>query len=406
MEGTVLHFDASSKTGIIRGTNGSRYEFQQSDWKSESIPSSGMRADFVITGINAAQIYELPPDKLASDNADSEKRVTLKWPDITESITDSQIAANVMKTEDKTTTKPENSSSSSGRKMNLIGMLATVAGALTLFSPVFYSGHYGYFSPFLWAEKLHLWMVPLLFAVAVIFYNGGSRKLIRALSLISIGGIALGYYNGFQEYSIVVWGEPRPVSLAFGAYLNFSALFIMTAAAFSKHYSPYGFISSSTRVVEGCIDTTGSYSQTYGGRWFRYNYLSFLGADGKKVQAKRVLVPDQIDPLVVPNMCGTFIFTTQFFQRVLIGIKTDDNEAWYLPSSVEGEILKYIFAALFCGFMTFGTFATIILMPFTPLFAIATVAAAFGVFNAPFRISRMKKDLIENGFTLAKVKNI
>jgi len=54
MEGTILRFDISNNTGVIRGNDGTRYQFTNSDWKDEKeFPRVGLSVD----------IYCIPKDK-------------------------------------------------------------------------------------------------------------------------------------------------------------------------------------------------------------------------------------------------------------------------------------------------------------------------------------------------------
>ncbi|MBU2707387.1 TM2 domain-containing protein [Zooshikella marina] len=57
MKGKILNFDASTKTGIISGDDGNRYNFQAADWKSASEPRATLKVDFTVNGELAADIY-------------------------------------------------------------------------------------------------------------------------------------------------------------------------------------------------------------------------------------------------------------------------------------------------------------------------------------------------------------
>lgn len=412
MEGTVLHFDASRKRGIIRDMEGERYAFLESDWKSPTIPSPGMRADFVINGKSAYEVYQLPLniEETNSTSHNEKERIKLQWPDIpppkAKELNDQLSDKRANETTRKSTTNKAND----GRKMNWLGALATITVIVTLYRPLLYAEYTEFIriiKPFSWAGLEGQWMVPILALVAFLFYRGASRYFIRILVVLGIFGIIYGYYNAIQEYAYPMRGEQGTIHLEIVAYINLAACAVMAMAAFSRHYSPHGGISSLslTRVINGCIEATGSYHQDYSGHWSRYSYLTIKNEDAS-LQAKRVLVSGQVDSLVSPGVCGTFIFTTQFFQKVLIGIKTDDSEVWYLPSSTAMEVLTYLFATAFFGFLTYATFVTVILIPFSPFLAIATVAAALGAINAPFRINYLEKLLKDNGFSLITPKKI
>jgi len=46
MEGTILRFDTSNNTGVIRGNDGTRYQFTNSDWKDEKDPIGRTKKNF------------------------------------------------------------------------------------------------------------------------------------------------------------------------------------------------------------------------------------------------------------------------------------------------------------------------------------------------------------------------
>ena len=57
MQGNVLGFDAAAGTGAIRGTDGSRYSFQRSDWKAASAPGANDEVDFEPVEGRATEIF-------------------------------------------------------------------------------------------------------------------------------------------------------------------------------------------------------------------------------------------------------------------------------------------------------------------------------------------------------------
>jgi uncharacterized membrane protein (GlpM family) len=59
MNGTILNFDKSAGTGILRGDDGMRYRFLSSDWSSDGAAQTGDVVDFEIDGANAADIFVL-----------------------------------------------------------------------------------------------------------------------------------------------------------------------------------------------------------------------------------------------------------------------------------------------------------------------------------------------------------
>ncbi|MCM0080523.1 hypothetical protein L4X63_02865 [Geomonas sp. Red32] len=59
MDGVVLGYDAEE--GIIRGSEGARYRFTRTDWKSSPAPAAGLKVDFVAVEDRATEIYVINP---------------------------------------------------------------------------------------------------------------------------------------------------------------------------------------------------------------------------------------------------------------------------------------------------------------------------------------------------------
>ena len=55
MNGTILSFDAAG--GLLRGDDGKRYAFDAAEWRSETAPAAGTRADFEPDGDRALALY-------------------------------------------------------------------------------------------------------------------------------------------------------------------------------------------------------------------------------------------------------------------------------------------------------------------------------------------------------------
>ncbi len=55
MRGKVVHYDWSTKTGIIAGENGSRYYFVIENWKDSRAPVNGISVDFVVNDTDRAE---------------------------------------------------------------------------------------------------------------------------------------------------------------------------------------------------------------------------------------------------------------------------------------------------------------------------------------------------------------
>jgi hypothetical protein len=65
MEGTILRFDISNNTGVIRGNDGTRYQFKNYEWKDEKeFARVGLLVNFEVNLNNEpVDIYCIPKDK-------------------------------------------------------------------------------------------------------------------------------------------------------------------------------------------------------------------------------------------------------------------------------------------------------------------------------------------------------
>jgi uncharacterized membrane protein len=59
MEGFILGYEAGE--GIVKTSDGARYKFQRSDWKSPREPAAGLKVDFVAREDRATEIYSVHP---------------------------------------------------------------------------------------------------------------------------------------------------------------------------------------------------------------------------------------------------------------------------------------------------------------------------------------------------------
>ena len=57
MKGNILEFNEESRSGVISGEDGNRYNFQVSEWKGNTLPKAGNKVDFSINGDDAEAIY-------------------------------------------------------------------------------------------------------------------------------------------------------------------------------------------------------------------------------------------------------------------------------------------------------------------------------------------------------------
>ena len=57
MKGKILDFDEESRSGMISGDDGNRYNFELEQWKSATLPKAGGKVDFAGKGESAEAIY-------------------------------------------------------------------------------------------------------------------------------------------------------------------------------------------------------------------------------------------------------------------------------------------------------------------------------------------------------------
>lgn len=57
MKGKILEFKDDSRSGVISGDDGSRYNFEIKEWRSTALPKAGNKVDFSVNGACAEAIY-------------------------------------------------------------------------------------------------------------------------------------------------------------------------------------------------------------------------------------------------------------------------------------------------------------------------------------------------------------
>ena len=72
MKGRILDYSVQDNLGIISGTDGNRYRFAGSEWRSTGVPSAGETVDFEADGPDAIAVY---PDSVSTGPAGSKSKV-------------------------------------------------------------------------------------------------------------------------------------------------------------------------------------------------------------------------------------------------------------------------------------------------------------------------------------------
>lgn len=57
MKGKVLDVNEVTRSGVISGADGNRYNFEITEWKASVLPKAGNNVDFSINGASALAIY-------------------------------------------------------------------------------------------------------------------------------------------------------------------------------------------------------------------------------------------------------------------------------------------------------------------------------------------------------------
>ena len=76
MKGVILDCNRTSGEGLIRGEDGSRYEFAASEFKSEVAPRQGLDVDFEVKEGRACAVYALSQKGLNINVGDAAERIS------------------------------------------------------------------------------------------------------------------------------------------------------------------------------------------------------------------------------------------------------------------------------------------------------------------------------------------
>ncbi|WP_052750325.1 hypothetical protein [Arsukibacterium sp. MJ3] len=219
MEGTVLHYDDTTKTGIIRNDSGDRYDFASADWKSGSNPRTGDKVDFVASDKAASEIFVI------------KSAVQLNMGNVTDKLADFH-------------------SSDVGQKIsalfahglhNKLGFFASLVVLISLFFSVVEVPLYGSVS--LIAGATGKLMFVLLIVLAIFFYGGATKLYTRVLAGVALALLFFQYYNMVSDlmelfrYGRVGRNTPNLFALfQFGALINIIASVVLCVAAFFRKY--------------------------------------------------------------------------------------------------------------------------------------------------------------------------
>jgi hypothetical protein len=222
MEGIVLHFDESTNKGVVRSENGDRFDFTDSDWKSNGAPRTGAKVDFVAKDKVASEIYAASSPGISGNVA--EKLSDFQGSGLGQKI--SGLFGNGMH--------------------NKLGLLAAVAVLVSLFFPVIEIPFLGKGS--LINDGTGKFLFMLLIVLAIFFYGGATRLYTRILGGVVLGILFFQYYDLFSglnqanDFVGLFGGRSRNAPNFFnlvqwGAFVNIAACVVLFLATFIKGYT-------------------------------------------------------------------------------------------------------------------------------------------------------------------------
>lgn len=222
MEGTVLNYDESTNKGVLRNESGDRFEFTNTDWKSNGSPRTGAKVDFVAQDNIATEIYAVSSPSISGGVAD--KLSEFQGSGLGQKI--SALFGNGMH--------------------NKLGLLAALAVLVSLFLPVIEIPFLGKGS--LINDGTGKLLFVLLLVLAVFFYGGATKIYTRILGGVVLGILFFQYYDLFSGLNQAndVFGSfggrsrnsPNFFNLVqWGAFVNIATCMVLFFATFIKGYT-------------------------------------------------------------------------------------------------------------------------------------------------------------------------
>lgn len=183
MEGKILDYNPEQQTGLIRGQDGNRYEFNISEFRSQGSIRVGQTVDFKIEGENAIAIYVLKSNNLADaipiSGGDALKTISQKAGDIIGQQNTNKIIQSVQ-----------------GGNQNPLGVSASAFAIITLFLPVI--KQIAYIKTNLMGGGIGMVSLLLLLGLGYLFYAGAKRIQTKVLSGVTSGLLMAGLYDLFS----------------------------------------------------------------------------------------------------------------------------------------------------------------------------------------------------------------
>lgn len=230
MKGAVLDFNRSSGQGLIRGEDGTRYEFSAADFKSDGPARSGQDVDFEVKDGRATAIYALSGKGMTIDVNEAAQRITAF-------AKESGVDATARKALDTLKKGPK----------DRIGVGLSVVAAVCLFLPFIQVPFLGSVSLIQTGWGKLLFVIALV--LAVLCYQGMDRKWVKvaacsfaAVVLINVWAIVADLSHADSLTNAFMGGSRNRRSflelLTFGFYATLISTALLTASAFLRKRAP------------------------------------------------------------------------------------------------------------------------------------------------------------------------
>lgn len=222
MEGIVLNYDKSTDKGVLRNERGDRFEFTNTDWKSNGSPCIGTKVDFVVQDNVGTEIYAVNSPSTSGGVAD--KLSEFQGSGLGQKV--SGLFGNGMH--------------------NKLGFLSAIAVLVSLFFPVIEVPFMG--SGSLINDGTGKILFVLLFVLAIFFYGGATKIYSRILGGVVLGILFFQYYDLFSSLNQAnqfvgsFGGRSRNTPNLFkliqwGAFVNIAACVVLFIATYIKGYT-------------------------------------------------------------------------------------------------------------------------------------------------------------------------
>lgn len=227
MKGKILDYNIQESKGLISGENSERYEFSNSEWKSEKAPAVGQTVDFEIDGNNAKGIY-LESSNIFDSN------------DIKEKISQINNSEMLKNTQSQVKDVLKNG------VQNKFGFILSIVFIIALFLPVIKIPFAG--TANLLDDSWGKFCLFMSIVLAIMFYSGIKHIFVKVVAGIILFIITMQFYDLFiglydTGKMMNAFGGNRRGNdvnlfslLQFGTYIIIPLTFVLFYASFKRKY--------------------------------------------------------------------------------------------------------------------------------------------------------------------------